>query len=137
MYEKILAAIDASQIGDRVLAAAQELAILGDGEVHVLHLWESEPSRNMACTAPSWEDAQMLVKAATEQLAVAGVRATGEVAANLHSCWAYEITRRARTHDASVIVIGSHRRSDLTSLLVGSTAHKVVRTADRPVVVVP
>jgi nucleotide-binding universal stress UspA family protein len=137
VYEKILAAIDASEIGERVLAAAEELATLGDGEVHVLHLWESEPSRSMACTAPTWEDAQMVVKAATEQLAEAGIKASGEVAANLHSRWAFEITRCANSHDASVIVIGSRRRSDLSSLLAGSTAHKVVHAADCPVVVVP
>jgi nucleotide-binding universal stress UspA family protein len=36
-----------------------------------------------------------------------------------------------------VIVIGSRRRGDLAALVAGSTAHKVVHLADRPVVIVP
>jgi nucleotide-binding universal stress UspA family protein len=137
MYEKILAAVDDSEIAERVLAAAQELATLANGEVHVLHVWEPEICRDKVLAAPSWEDAQMLVKAATEKLAAAGLSATGEVAANLRSNSAREITGYAKAHEVAVIVIGSHRRRDLTSLLVGSNAHKIVHMADRPVVVVP
>jgi nucleotide-binding universal stress UspA family protein len=36
MYERILAAVDESQTAERVLAAAQELATLSNGEVIVL-----------------------------------------------------------------------------------------------------
>ncbi len=136
MYEKILAAVDESLMAERVLAAAQELATAANGEVHVLHVWEAEPSVYKACTAFSYEDAHMMVKAATDKLSQAGIRATGEVAANLYSHTAREITAYAKAHDVGVIVIGSRRRSDLTALLGGSTSHKVVHLADRPVVVV-
>jgi Universal stress protein family len=44
MYERVLVAVDESQIAARVLAAAQELARLSSGEVLVLHVWEGEPS---------------------------------------------------------------------------------------------
>jgi nucleotide-binding universal stress UspA family protein len=137
VYEKILAAVDDSQIAERVLAAAQELATLANGEVHVLHVWEPEPSRNIACTMPSCEDAHVMVERAAESLTAAGVRATGEVAANLHSRSAFEITRYARSHEIGVIVIGSQGRGDVSALLLGSTAHKVVHMTDRPVVIVP
>jgi nucleotide-binding universal stress UspA family protein len=137
MYEKILAAVDESQIAERVLSAAQELATTANGEVHVLHIWEAAPSVYRACTAFSYEDAHTMVKAATDKLNAAGVRATGEVAANLYSHSALEITRYAKAHAVDVIVIGSRRRNDLTALLAGSTSHKVVHMADRPVVVVP
>ncbi len=137
MYEKILAAVDESDGAERVLAVAQELATLANGEVHVLHVWEAEPSISKACTLPSYEDAHMLVKAAAEKLSAAGITATGEVAANLYSHTALEITTYAKAWDVDVIVIGSRRRSDLAALLAGSTSHKVVHMADRPVVVVP
>lgn len=137
MYETILAAVDESETAERVLAAAQELATVANAEVHVLHVWEAEPSKNMACTTPSYEDAHMLVKAATAKLSAAGIRSTGEVAANLYSHTAREITSYAKSHDVAVIVIGSRRRSDLTALLTARTSHKVVQLADCPVVVVP
>jgi nucleotide-binding universal stress UspA family protein len=49
---------------------------------------------------------------------------------------AREIVDDAKEHDASVIVMGSRGRSDLTGLVLGSTAHKVIHLTDRPVLVV-
>jgi nucleotide-binding universal stress UspA family protein len=137
VYQRILAAIDESPIAERVLATAGELAALTDGEVFVLHVWEGEPARYKASLVTSYEDANIMVKAAIEKLEAAGVRAAGEVAANLYCHSAHEITGCARACAADVIVIGSRRRGDLTALLAGSTTHKVVHMADRPVVVVP
>ena len=42
MYEKLLVAVDHSEITERVLAAARGLASLSSGEVWVLHLRERE-----------------------------------------------------------------------------------------------
>lgn len=137
MYERILAAVDESPNAERVLAAARELAVLSNGEVLVFHVWEGEPSKYRACTATSFEAACMMVEQAEHSLLSTGIRARSEVAADLYSHTAREITGYAKAYDAGVIVIGSRRRGDLTALLGGSTAHKVVHMADRPVVVVP
>jgi nucleotide-binding universal stress UspA family protein len=137
MYERILVAVDESQTAERVLAAAQELATLARGEVVVLHVWEGEPARYKAGAATSYDDAQVIVEKAEKNLALAGVRASSEVVPNLFIHAAREITRCARAHDVGVIVIGSRHKSDLAALFAGSTAHKVLQMADRPVVVVP
>ena len=42
MYDKILMAVDGSDITERVIDAARELASLSEGEVWVLHLREME-----------------------------------------------------------------------------------------------
>ena len=47
-----------------------------------------------------------------------------------------EIVDAAHDHDAGVIVMGSRGRGDLTGLVLGSTAHKVIHFSDRPVLVV-
>ena len=49
---------------------------------------------------------------------------------------AREIIEDAQEHDAGVIVMGSRGRGDLTGLVLGSTTHKVIHLADRPVLVV-
>jgi nucleotide-binding universal stress UspA family protein len=49
---------------------------------------------------------------------------------------AHQIVAAARARDAGVIVMGSRGRSDLTALVLGSTAHKVIHLSDRPVLVV-
>jgi len=42
----------------------------------------------------------------------------------------------ARERDAAAVVVGSHGKSELRSLMLGSVSHKVVAHCDRPVVVI-
>jgi nucleotide-binding universal stress UspA family protein len=42
MYDRILVAVDHSEISDRAVLAARDLAVLSKGEVWVLHLRERE-----------------------------------------------------------------------------------------------
>jgi nucleotide-binding universal stress UspA family protein len=117
MYERILVAIDDSAVSERVLAAAGELAGLSKAKVWVLHLRERELSRLGGVESDeSDSDATVAVNAAVKTLIEMGVD--------------------AQRHDVKVIVMGSRGRSDLAGLVLGSTAHKVIHLADRPVLVV-
>ncbi|HUA42051.1 MAG TPA: universal stress protein [Streptosporangiaceae bacterium] len=136
MYERILAAIDESDIAERVLTAAQELAVLAGGEVWVLHAHEREPAKFGVMERESRESAQTVVDAAVEKLAAAEVTAHGSVAETLYGYAAREIINAAKANDVGIIVMGSRGWGDLAGLLLGSTAHKVIHLADRPVVVV-
>jgi nucleotide-binding universal stress UspA family protein len=40
-------------------------------------------------------------------------------------------------HDARMLVVGAHGESPIRGALLGSTAHKLLHLADRPVLVVP
>jgi nucleotide-binding universal stress UspA family protein len=137
MYERVLVAIDHSGISPRVLAAARDLASLSKGEVWVLHLREREVIPRMGLVADeSPDEAQTTVQAAVDELAHAGVKAHGEVRDTIFGHAAREIVDDAKEHDVGVIVMGSRGRSDLTGLVLGSTAHKVIHLTDRPVLVV-
>ena len=137
MYDKILVAIDHSEISERVLAAARDLALLSKGEVWVLHLREREVYAQMGdVPSESEADAESPVSAAVEELTKAGVNAHGEVRNTTFGHAAREIMADAKEHDVGVIVMGTRGRSELAGLVVGSTAHKVIHLADRPVLVV-
>ena len=138
MYEKILVAVDHSEVTGRVLDAALELASLSQGEVWVLHLRERE---GMGKTGPltsteSRTEASDTVTAVVETLIKAGIKAHGTVRDTLFGHAAREIVSDAREHGADVIVMGSRGRGDLAGLVLGSTAHKVMHLADRPVLVI-
>ena len=137
MYKSLLVAVDHSEITERVLGAARDLASLSHGEVWVLHLREREVMPKAGLMArESPDEAQMTVDAAVEELTAAGITARGEVRNTIFGYAAREIVADAIEHDAGVIVMGSRGRGDLAGLVLGSTAHKVLHLADRPVLVV-
>ncbi len=138
MYEKLLVAVDHSDHTGRVLAAARDLASLSSGEVWVLHLREREvaPPRGGVMVTESTDEAQAKVDAAVGELTKAGIKVHGAVRSTLYGHAAREIIEDAKSHDVDVIVMGSRGRGDLAGLLLGSTAHKVIHLADRPVLVI-
>jgi nucleotide-binding universal stress UspA family protein len=138
MYDKILVAVDHSEISDRAVLAARDLAVLSKGEVWVLHLRERELAvkTGVAMTAESADEANAAVSAAVEVLTQAGVKAHGDIRTTLFGYAAREIVDDAIEHDADLIVMGSRGRSDLVGFVLGSTAHKVIHLTDRPVLIV-
>ncbi len=138
MYDKILVAVDHSEISDRAVLAARDLALLSKGEVWVLHLREREiATRTAVVVADETEtEAKATVQAIVDKLAAAGVNAHGEVRNTLFGYAGREIVDDAIEHGVDVIVMGSRGRGDLAGLILGSTAHKVIHLADRPVLVV-
>jgi nucleotide-binding universal stress UspA family protein len=138
VYGRILVAVDHSKPSDRAVLAARDLAVLSRGEVWVLHLREREMGFKTGVLPPdeTSEEAKAAVAASVQVLAQAGVKAHGEVRNTVFGYAAREIVDDAKEVDADVIVMGSRGRSDITGLLLGSTAHKVIHLSDRPVLVV-
>jgi len=136
MYDRLLAAVDQSEVSPRVIAAAKELASLSQGQVWVLHLREREFGRLGLTPIESDEEARGPVSAGVEALTQAGIDAHGEVRETVFGHAAREIVKDAQEHDADIIIMGSRGRSELTGAILGSTAHKVIHLTDRPVMVV-
>jgi nucleotide-binding universal stress UspA family protein len=137
MYDRLLVAVDHSEVSGRVLAAARDLAILSKGKVWVLHLREREIIAQLGqVPSESDTDAHQAVNDGIASLKAAGVDADGEVRETVFGHAAREIVADAKEHDADVIVMGSRGRNDFAGALLGSTAHKVIHLTDRPVLVV-
>ena len=137
MYERILVALDHSAVSDHVLAAAKELASMSKAKVWGLHLREREVIAQLGDVPAETEDeATQAVNGAVKELTGLGVEAHGEVRDTTFGHAAREIMADAKEHDVNVIVMGSRGRGDLAGAILGSTAHKVIHLADRPVLVV-
>ena len=137
MYDRLLVAVDHSEVSPRVIDAAKNLAMLSKGKVWVLHLLEKEVIAQMG-DVPSESDAEAdeAVKEGVDLLRQAGIEAVGEVRSTTFGHAAREIVADAKEHDAGVIIMGSRGRGDFAGALLGSTAHKVIHLADRPVMVI-
>jgi len=137
MYDRILVAVDHSEMSDRAVLAARDLATLSKGEVRVLHVREREiATKGVTVMDETADDANAAVAAAVEVLTQAGVKAQGVVGTTVYGFAAREIVGDAKDFDADVIVMGSRGRGDLVGIILGSTAHKVIHLTDRPVLVV-
>ena len=137
MYERILVALDHSAVADRVITATKDLAGASTAKVWVLHLREREVIGRLGLVpTESDTEAATAVDGAVKDLADAGIDVSAEVRDTVYGHAAREIIADAKLHDVNVIVMGSRGRGDLAGLLLGSTAHKVIHLADRPVLVV-
>jgi nucleotide-binding universal stress UspA family protein len=137
MYDRLLVAVDHSEVSPRVIAAAKDLALLSKGKVWVLHLLEKEVYAQLGdVPSESDQEADQAVREGVDALRQAGVDAEGEVRPTTFGHAAREILADAKEHDADVIIMGSRGRSDFAGSLLGSTAHKVIHLTDRPVLVI-
>jgi nucleotide-binding universal stress UspA family protein len=112
--------------------------------LHIVHAWHvATPVAlgPMAIAAPTMVDSQAVHEAADEVVdrarAMAGEAVPGlEITGSADEGVAAEVIEAA-SKGASMVVVGSHRRGDLSALVLGSTSHGLIRNAACPVVCVP
>jgi nucleotide-binding universal stress UspA family protein len=141
-WKKILCPVDFSDASRDALRVACELARRFDGEVTVFHAYPLPgytlpegtvlPATAMLQELASQTD-ELLAKWKAEALAdgaprVSTAKAVGEPAS--------EIVAAAEDGKFDAIVVGTHGRTGLTHVLLGSVAERVVRRAPMPVVTV-
>jgi nucleotide-binding universal stress UspA family protein len=81
------------------------------------------------------QEAIEFTKGYVAELEAAGVKARTELRSSQYGAIAGVLTDAAEELDAGLVVMGSHGRGDLTALLLGSVAHKVLRLSRRPVLI--
>jgi len=120
MYERILVAVDHSEVSGRALEAARGLASLSHGEVWVLHLREREAMgrTGLLTSTESSDEATTAVTDAVNQLTQAGIKAHAVVRDTLFGYAAREIVSDAAELAADVIVMGTRGRGDLAGLVL-------------------
>lgn len=130
---KILVATDLSPRAEKAVARAMQLAEEHNSAlivVHVLSVAAGDKTRTREMAAKIEEDLRRKVH-------VRSHRNGRSVKIRVLSGTPFvEIIRRARAEEADLILAGAHGTDFLKDLLVGSTAQKVVRKGDRPVLIV-
>ena len=138
MFRIILLAVDGSKYSEKAAELARQLAAAGSDEVVVTHVTELLPARFQSYPGLDSEldkEAIELAKGYVTDLEEAGVKARAELRSAQYGGVARILTNLAEDLDAGLIVMGSHGRGELTALLLGSVAHKVLHLSDRPVLI--
>ena len=131
MFERILVATDFSQGAGAALDRALRMPLGSNARIDLLHVIpDLRPAveEGEAITALLAEVDRAQAAAPTSSVRIAGncVRGAPYV----------EIIRAARARDAELIVVGVHGKRRFRDLFVGSTASRIVRSGDLPVLLV-
>jgi len=137
-FSRILIALDDSAIAAHAMEVGTALAAALKAQAALVHVVDPTPAFVPDTGVPAGEWVAMLKREAQSFLASAAER-TGDPRP-----WEFlregkpadEILSAAREWEADVIVIGTHGRSGVSRLVLGSTAEAVVRHATCPILVV-
>jgi len=142
MFEKILYPTDFSDVSKKALDYIKQLKDAGAKEIIVLHVIDERKIEAIVLygTGESYvvidrieEEARKEVSAMEKELKESGfeVKARIETGIPLR-----EILRIEEEEGVSVIIIGSHGKSNIEEMLLGSVSEKVVRKSKNPVLVI-
>jgi nucleotide-binding universal stress UspA family protein len=138
MFGTILLAVDGSTYSEKAVELAKRLATATNDEVVVTHVTELLPARFQTFPGVDSQldqEAVEFTRAYVAELEEAGVKARTELRSSQYGGIARILSVLADDLDAGLVVMGSHGRGDLTALLLGSVAHKVLHLSKRPVLI--
>ena len=141
---RILHATDYSQASERALQEAVDFAKQNDAELLVLHVIQpvvpyvagediGAAELYVKLEESTKQEARRSMNKLMQRLERLGVKAKTLL---LRGIPADQIVKAAKNRKADMIVIGTHGRTGLTKLFMGSVASRVISTAQSPVLTV-
>lgn len=147
MYKHLVVAVDGSETSLNALAHATELATVNDARLTLVHV--ANPAEYMALAPEflqhdSYEAAAMAQGNEVLEAAEAAARSNGVENIVKHLLvankgareMAQELVDYADGHGADLLVLGTHGRTGLMHLLMGSFAETVMRQSHLPLLVI-
>jgi nucleotide-binding universal stress UspA family protein len=130
MYRRILVALGRDDVDAHLVDHARSLALLTGGQITLVHVVHSH-SRDEAVFLV--EQARLYLARFVDQLRGAGLQADSRV---VQAEAAAGIAALGRELSADLLVMGTHGHSEIRHLFVGSVTEDVIRSTDRPVLLV-
>jgi nucleotide-binding universal stress UspA family protein len=132
MVRRILVPIDLTPLGEAKLPVAQEYARAFDADLLLLHILPPK-ALDAEVVLPTEAAARGYLDVLVAGMTAAGVRAASLVRAGPT---ASSIVEEAQAQQADLIILGANVRPVLRSVVIGSVADEVVRSAHCPVLLV-
>ncbi len=139
MYDDILLPTDGSAGMKTVIDHAADLAAAHDATLHALYVVDTASLTDVPVEASMEGVSQALKQEGEAALEQVGVRVPNGVPVETHlveGSPARDITTFATENAADLVVMGTHGRSGMDRLLLGSVAERVVRSSPVPVLTV-
>ena len=154
MFNDILVPLDGSELSERALPMAQNLAQSSEATVHLIHLVSREHELGAGRGQESFQTIELemdLARQLTEsqiqrgkiylqqkgsQLSGAGIKVETNYTVKAGDP-AQNIIDYINEHNISLVVMTTHGHSGVRRLLLGSVTDRVIRSCEAPVLVVP
>lgn len=145
MFRKILYLTDFSDVSKSALHYIKQLKESGVEEILVLHVIDE---RDFQFTYLYFMDEYRVDENLEQKLKDDALRELGKIEDKLKDCGfkvtsrielgvpLKEILKTEQKEDISIIVIGSHGKSNIEEILLGSVSEKVIRKCKKPVLVI-
>lgn len=138
MFETIVWATDGSELADRALSVATELARVHVANIVAVHVNEIVSGRlSGAPLLADEETLQAKIESQAAQLREAGLAAEVTVVGRARTPIAELIVEAAAAAGAGLIVVGTHGRGVAAGAILGSVANDLLRLSECPILVVP
>ncbi len=140
---KILVAVDLSESTQMIVKKAKEIAKELSAKVWILHNAEPEPGvvefkvdpqTARESLSKKFHDEHRKIQKIAKRLRKAGLNTTALL---VHGATVEIILKEASKLDVDMIVIGSHGRSAMYQLLVGSVSEGILHKSRCPILVIP
>lgn len=146
MYQHILATLDDSDNAALAFEQALALARLSGASLHLLHVVNLFDLASAELGMPDPEGLRMMAKSRSEKVLAPWMEKAQIAGINVlpvsRSCWgggsdiAEEIVEQATALHADLLVMGTHGRTGLMHLMLGSVAESVMKKSTSPLLIV-
>ncbi len=154
MFNDILVPLDGSELSERALPIAQNLAQSSEATVHLIHMVSHENEYSAARGSESVMVTEMeidTVRRLNEDRLIRGRKYVDQVGSQLSGAGvkvesphtiregdpAQNIIDYVKEHSINLVVMTTHGHGGIRRLLVGSVTDRVIRSCEVPVLVVP
>jgi len=140
---KLLVAIDLSESTEKIVKKVEEIAKTLSAKVWLLHVaepepdfvgWEVDPQCDRDFLSKRFHDEHCQIQEIADRLRKNGLDTTALL---VQGATVETILNEASKLDVNMIVVGSHGRSAMYQLLVGSVCEGVLHKSECPILVVP
>ncbi len=139
---RVLVPVDFSEFSDEALKYGREFCVKFAADLHLLHILEIHTSRTpsfaLGLAVPKrYEESQEQAMEKLKELPGKSWPAERSVVRETaHGSPFVEIIKYAKEHTIDIIVMGTHGRTGLNHVFMGSVAENVVRQAPCPVLTI-
>jgi nucleotide-binding universal stress UspA family protein len=137
-FKAIVLGLDGSDLSDRAIPVARELAQRDGGHIEVVHVRELMVGRAGGYPVhPDEDEIEAKVRRQVEELNSAGTKATMRLVTAATHGPAHAIAEVAEDVHADLIAVGTRGHAPVAGLLLGSVTQRLLHISPCPVLAVP